>query len=151
MSKSGDIKGLDKLLKDLQALGPDGVSVIEETTELIARDIEVDAKQLAPVNKGQHGGTLKQNIKALKVDKLTWKVYANANGTAPYSAYMEFGTGGLVDVPAELAEMAIKFKGKGIKKIDLRPQPFLYPAFVKGRKNYVKELETELKALTKKI
>ena len=147
MSKSGDIKGLDKLLKDLQALGPDGVSVIEETTELIARDIEVDAKQLAPKDTGK----LAQGIKALKVDKLNWKVYANATGLAPYSAYMEFGTGGLVDVPAELAEMAIKFKGKGIKKIDLRPQPFLYPAFVKGRKNYVKELETELKALTKKI
>ena len=68
-------------------------------------------------------------------------------GTAPYSAYMEFGTGGLVEVPKELKDQAIKFKGNGVKQVNLRPQPYLYPAFVKGRKNYIKSLKKELKRL----
>lgn len=147
MSKNGQIKGMDKLLKDLANLGEDGVRVISDVTEANARDIEVTAKQKAPKDTGK----LAQSIKALEVDKLKWKVLANATGLAPYAAYMEFGTGGLVEVPSELKEMAIKFKGKGVKRIDLRPQPYLYPALVKGRKQYVDDLEAELKAMTKKI
>ena len=145
------IIGLDKLIKDLRAFGVEGEKRIAETTEATARDIELHAKQIAPFNKLQHGGTLRQNIKAIEQDKLNWKVFANAFGNAPYSAYMEFGTGGLVEVPAELKEMAIQFKGQGIKKVDLRPQPFLWPAFVKGRVDYIDELTRDLNDLTKKI
>ena len=148
MAKSGEIKGLDKLLKDLVKLGDEGVKAIADVTEANARDIEVTAKQLAP--KGDTG-KLQQSIKALEVDKLNWKVLANSTGLVPYAAYMEFGTGGLVEVPSELSEMAIKFKGKGIKKVDLRPQPYLYPALVKGRKQYVEDLQNELEVLTKKV
>ena len=139
------IKGFDKLIKDIKAIGVEGEKRIAETTEGNAREIEATAKQIAPYD----FGALRQNIKALEQDKLNWAVYANAFGNAPYSAYQEFGTGGLVEVPDELKDIAIKFKGKGIKKIDMRPQPFLYPAFVKGRTQYVKDLESDLIELTK--
>ncbi|MCB0448417.1 MAG: HK97 gp10 family phage protein [Gelidibacter sp.] len=141
------VKGLDKLIKDLAKLGEEGIKTIAGVTEANARDIEVTAKQLAPIDSGK----LRQSIKSFEVGKLKWKVLANATGLAPYAAYQEFGTGGLVEVPAELAEMAIKFKGKGIKKVDLRPQPFMYPALVKGRKQYVEDLKSELEVLTKKV
>jgi len=140
-----EIKGFDKLIKDIKAIGVEGEKRIAETTEGNAREIEATAKQIAPYD----FGALRQNIKALEQDKLNWAVYANAFGNAPYSAYQEFGTGGLVEVPDELKDIAIKFKGKGIKKIDMRPQPFLYPAFVKGRTQYVKDLESDLIELTK--
>ena len=140
-----EIKGFDKLIKDIKAIGVEGEKRIAETTEGNAREIEATAKQIAPFDLG----ALRQNIKALEQDKLNWAVYANAFGNAPYSAYQEFGTGGLVEVPDELKDIAIKFKGKGIKKIDMRPQPFLYPAFVKGRTQYVKDLESDLIELTK--
>ena len=140
-----EIKGFDKLIKDIKAIGVEGEKRIAETTEGNAREIEATAKQIAPYD----FGALRQNIKALEQDKLNWAVYANAFGNAPYSAYQEFGTGGLVEVPDELKDIAIKFKGKGIKKIDMRPQPFLYPAFVKGRTQYIKDLESDLIELTK--
>ena len=140
-----EIKGFDKLIKDIKAIGVEGEKRIAETSEGNAREIEATAKQIAPYD----FGALRQNIKALEQDKLNWAVYANAFGNAPYSAYQEFGTGGLVEVPDELKDIAIKFKGKGIKKIDMRPQPFLYPAFVKGRTQYVKDLESDLIELTK--
>lgn len=141
------IKGLDKLVKDLRAFGVEGEKRIAETTEANAREIEATAKQIAPHDLG----ILRQNIKALNIGDIVWKIKANAFGNAPYSAYQEFGTGGLVEVPAELKEIAIRFKGKGVKKIDMRPQPFLYPAW-KGQLNqYIKDLKADLKDLTKKI
>lgn len=147
MANKSYIKGLDKLVKDLRSLGKEGVQAIADVTEANARDIEVTAKQFAPKDTGK----LSQSIKANEVDRLNWKVTANSTGIAPYAAYMEFGTGGLVEVPAELSEMAIKFKGAGVKKIDLRPRPYMYPALVKGRKQYLEDLKSELTVLTKKI
>ena len=40
--------------------------------------------------------------------------------------------------------MAIKFKGAGIREVNLRPQPFLYPALVRGRGEYVEKLNKVL-------
>jgi hypothetical protein len=64
---------------------------------------------------------------------------------------MEFGTGTKVTVPSELKEVARHFIGKGVKKINLRPQPYLYPAWVKGRIQYIKDLKGSIKHLTKKF
>ena len=63
---------------------------------------------------------------------------------------MEFGTGGLVEVPEELKEVAAQFKGKGIKKINIQARPFLYPAFVKGRVQYLQDLKAKLNQLVKR-
>ena len=60
---------------------------------------------------------------------------------------MEFGTGGKVKVPAELKDIAIQFKGKGIREVNIQPRPFLYPAFVKHRKILIKDLKDYLKTL----
>jgi len=139
------IKGYDELIKKLRALGKEGQKRIAETTEVNAREIEANAKRLAPVDLG----VLRNNIKAFAMSDERWKIKANALGNAPYSAYMEFGTGGEVEVPAELKEVAIQFKGKGVRKVNIRPRPFLYPAFVKGRNQYIKDLEADLKDLTK--
>lgn len=149
MAKSGDIKGMNKLLKDLANLGSKGTEAIADVTEANARDIQLMAVSLAPVNKNPKitGGSLKQSSLVTEINKLAW----NIAFTARYAPYMEYGTGGLVDIPEELKDNAIQFKGKGIKKININPQPFLYPAFVKGRVQYIKDLEEELKQLTKKI
>lgn len=139
------IEGMDKLLKQLSEIGKEGEIRIAQTTEGTAAQIEADAKQLAPVDTGK----LQQGIKKFEINKLSWAVFANAHNVAPYSAYMEFGTGGLVEIPDELKDQALQFKGKGIREVNLRPQPFLYPAFVKGRKQYIKDLKEDLKDLTK--
>ena len=57
----------------------------------------------------------------------------------------------MVKVPSELKEVAIQFKGKGVKEVNLPARPFLYPAFVKGRQQFLEDLEDLLKKETKKI
>ena len=168
------IKGLASTIAELRAYGKDIDKMIDAETESIAFQIEADAKKLAPKNFGK----LAQSISHLKVKPALYKVTVNEL----YGAYMEFGTGSKVNVPAEFADMASSFKGKkqgtfkqGLEAIKvwckskgipeeaaypifakilgagINPQPFLYPAWVKGKKDYQNNLERVLKSLNKKI
>jgi HK97 gp10 family phage protein len=139
----GTIKGLDKLFKDLSNLGKDVQKKVAIVTDANAKEIVVDARQRAPIDLGK----LRQGINNEKKGEFNQVIFARER----YSAYMEFGTGGMVKVPNELKELAIQFKGKGVKEINLQPRPYLYPAFVKGRQQYIEDLEALLKNETKKI
>ena len=133
-----NIKNINSVISELRKYSKEAEQLIEGITEQSARKIEKDAKQHAPANFGKLG----QSINAFKEGKASWIIRANA----PYAAYVEFGTGGLVNVPTELKDIAITWKGKGIRKINLRPRPYMYPALLKGRNEY---LETLKKALNK--
>lgn len=144
---SETVKGLAATLKKLDALGKNLDNEVENIVEDNAREMERKAWRFAPIDTGK----LRQSIRAYKVGDLTWRVGANTTGLAPYAPYIEFGTGGLVSVPAELRDVAIKFKGRGVKKINLRPRPYLYPAFVAQRRQYLEDLEALLERETKNI
>ena len=168
------IKGLASTIAELRAYGKDIDKIINAETQAIAFQIETDAKKLAPKNFGK----LAQSISHAKVKPALYKVTVNEL----YGAYMEFGTGSKVNVPAEFADMANTFKGKkqgtfkqGLEAIKvwckakgipeeaaypifakilgagINPRPFLYPAWVKGKKDYQNNLEKMLKRLNKKI
>ena len=137
-----NVKNINSVIAELRKYGKEAEQLIDGITEQSARKIEKDAKQYAPANFADLG----QSILAIKESKSNWVVRANASGLAPYAAYVEFGTGGLVNVPTELKDIAITWKGKGIRKINLRPRPYMYPALLKGRNEY---LETLKKALSK--
>lgn len=167
------IKGLTKVLKDLEKFGTEAKKEVDEVTKITSMDVVADAKAFAPKNNGK----LAQSIIYTKVGESDYKVVVNS----PYGAYVEFGTGSKVKVPTELQAVASKFKGKkagtfeqGLQAIrdwckskgipenaaypifmsilrkGQEPQPYLYPAFVKGRKQYLKDLKELLKRLTKK-
>jgi HK97 gp10 family phage protein len=133
------LKGINSVIADLRKYGKEAEKDIEGVTELVARNIEKYAKQSAPANFGKLG----QSIKAVQESPLNWTVEAGGV-IAPYAPFVEFGTGGLVNVPTELKEQAIKFKGRGIKQINLRARPFLYPALIRGREEYLTKLKKVL-------
>jgi HK97 gp10 family phage protein len=144
------VNRVDFVQKQLIKFGKDVEQFVIEETQLAGRTIETDAKRLAPVNKAANiiGGSLKQQITYKPSNGgLGARIFANA----PYSAYVEFGTGGLVNVPSELKELAILFKGKGVKQINIRPQPFLYPAFTLNRQKYIASLQKKLQILTTNV
>jgi len=135
-----EVKGIDKVIANLRKYSKEAEKDIEDATEVAARNIELYAKSTVAANFGKLG----QSIKAVKQTDLNWNI--EAGGTvAPYAAYVEFGTGGLVQVPNELKEQAWLFKGKGIKEVNLRARPYLYPALLRGRKEYLKALKSLLK------
>ena len=136
------VKNLDKVIKQMQNLGVNAEKSIVKINEKTAQEIVLNAKIAAPVDFGK----LRQGIGTDSEGKLNQVVFAREK----YSAFVEFGTGGLVSVPSELKEVAMQFKGKGIKKINMQPRPFLYPAFVKGRVQYLEDLKAKLNELVKK-
>ena len=136
-----EVKGINKAIKELKNTGLEVSDKVDAITKSNAQEIEAEAKQRAPVDKG----FLRNQISTEKKSDAVYGIVANA----PYSAYMEFGTGGEVEVPSELKDVAIQFKGKGIRTVNIRPRPFLYPSFIKGRIQYLKDLKSYLKSLTK--
>src|SRR6478736_3371906 len=94
------------------------IDLLNETIQ----NIETEATSMAPVDLG----ILKSSING-EVDGLN----AIIGTPMKYSPFVEFGTGGLVDVPEGLEDYAMKFKGAGIKQVNLFPRPFLIPAFKK--------------------
>ena len=134
-----EVKGINTVIANIRKYGKEAEKDIEGVTELVARNIEKNAKQLAPANFGKLG----QSIQAVKETPLNWRIEAGGV-LAPYAPFVEFGTGGLVDVPNELKEQAIKFKGKGIKQINLRARPYLYPAYLRGKTEYLDKLKKVL-------
>jgi HK97 gp10 family phage protein len=169
-----EVKGLNETIKELRKFGKEMDKKIDFETEDAANKIALEAKQLAPKNFGK----LAQSISQAKVKESNYKVTVNET----YGAYMEFGTGAKVQVPAEFKDIANSFKGKKTgtfkqalesikiwcraKGIDekaaypilakilgagISPRPFLYPAYIKGKKDYLKNLKTLLDKTNKKI
>ncbi len=144
---SGKLKGLNKVLNNLKRFGEEAEKSVEIITRETANDVSKDAKTLAPYDNGK----LRQSINVTPIDKKTYVV----GSTARYAPYQEFGTGAAVDlsylIDAGLpSSYAAQFRGAGIRKLNLPAQPFLFPAFILGKQNYIEDLKDELKFLTKK-
>jgi hypothetical protein len=71
-------------------------------------------------------------------------VFAQTNRT-PMAAYLEFGTGAKVQVPAGYEDLAWQFyvNGKGT----LPPYPYLIPAYEKGKKAFIDSVKRRLSEL----
>jgi HK97 gp10 family phage protein len=135
---------IDKLLKQIDSFGDDAKRMAVSVTNETANNMVTDAKLKAPVNLNQL---------RLSIGKTTARIGYNKSfffANAPYSAYVEFGTGGKVRIPKGFEELASKFKGKNRKKINIKPQPFFIPAYLQNIPIYKKRLVKVLEIETKK-
>lgn len=58
-----------------------------------------------------------------------------------YAPYMEFGTGKYVNVPSGLEDVAMSFKGRGIRRVNIYPKPFFYGSFDKALTLFKQDLK----------
>lgn len=121
MAITANISGLRELEKTLSKLSKDTEQVVSNEINSSALTIQRNAKRNVVVD----NGFLRNSIRLEPISKLTYTVEARAK----YAPYVEFGTGGLVTIPAGYESYAALFRGKGIRKINLRARPFLIPAF----------------------
>jgi len=174
MARRLAVTGVHQTISEIKRFGEEAKRKLNLQTEVIAFQIEQDAIRLAPRNMGK----LWQTIRHKKVSEGNYKVTVNEF----YGAYMEFGTGAKVQVPAGWEQMAASFKGKTGKSFDdfveamkiwmrqkgydeknawiacinilhngQEPRPFLYPAWIKGKADYEKNLKQLLKNLKRTI
>lgn len=103
------------------------------------------AKRAAPVDKG----ALKQSISTQRSGKSV-----NIVAAANYAPYVEFGTGGSVDL-TDMVELGIpesyaaQFKGKGIREVNLPARPFFFSSARIGFKNLLNRLNGEIQKAIK--
>jgi len=184
------ITGIPELLKKFSDLGNNGVVVANRILNVVADLTVAEAQQSAPADLG----TIRQNIGKEQINTLLISIYSNA----PESAFQEFGTGGKVEVPEAMTDVAAQFQGfkggdmaafilaltdwvkrhgltgvysvkthrhnsnydnqdeqvawaiaKTILRDGLKPQPFLYPAFVTSTANIIPMLQTAFQQLVK--
>lgn len=126
MAFKAEIKGLDSLLKKLKTKSKDiQVEVVEEIHDFGNR-VALKAKSRVPKDTGGLG----QATQSLPLPNGV-SIVAAKN----YAAFVEFGTGALVNVPAGLEDYAIQFKGKGIKQVNLPARPFLFNSFFEEKQS----------------
>ena len=113
---------------------------ITEAILIATRQTSYGAKQNAPVDKRKgHGGGLKASIRPFNKG-MTGEIVVGAS----YGPYQEYGTGTKVRVPSELSSYAMQFKGAGVRQVNLRPQPYLYPAFFLNRDRFLKDMDRRI-------
>lgn len=136
------IRGVAQLLKKLDKFGEDGRRYAVAVTNQTAQNIANKARVRAPVDLG----ALRQSIGNTEATAQANRslIYA----TARYAPYVNWGTGGLVNVEPIFTDLAIKFKGKGIRQINLIARPFLTGSYLEEALEYPKRLKAALKKLT---
>ena len=138
-----NVKNIKNVEAALKRYGKDAVDGFEEVIFDQATRMTEIAKLKAPVD----DSFLQNSINWKKENNLHYDV-----GTKiPYAPFQEFGTGGLVNIQKGWEEMAEPFKGKGIRQVNLDPQPFMYPAYLAGKKTYSKQMKLVVKDLNKKF
>ena len=134
---------LDKKLTKLKYLSKQDFSNELGKT---AFDIVGTAKRSAPADTGN----LRNEIGLQKVGTNYIEVFSKA----PYSPYVEFGTGGRVNLD-DMLELGIppsyaaQFKGKGVKEVNLPARPYFYGSARKALKNLLLRLDRTIKKATK--
>ena len=83
-------------------------------------------------------GRLRNSISLKKEQFLSYELVAQAN----YAAYVEFGTGkGFVPNGEPWDGVASKFKGKGIKEVNLLARPYMRPSILAYMPSLTKSIE----------
>lgn len=124
------------LAKRYRKMKPELEKEVKDAVLIATRQTSYNAKSFAAVDKS----AMKNSIRPFNKG-LTGEVIVGAE----YGPYVEFGTGSGVVVPTELKDYAIQFKGKGIRKVNTRAQPYLYPAFFINRDKFIKACDNILK------
>jgi len=168
------VKGINETIKELRKFGKDAEILIDAETEAIAFQIENDAKNLAPKNFGK----LAQSISNSKVKMSNYKVTVNEKcgaymefGTGKKvnipsefkdiaNSFKNQKSGSFKD---GLEAIKIWCRAKGIDEkaaypifakilgAGINPKPFLYPSWIKGKKDYLNNLSKLVKQFNKKI
>jgi len=121
------IEGLDALIKRMGKLAPEIAKEVAMEVNASALAIQSKARRSVASNSTDKG-RLVGSIQLKEINKGD-KIMYTVGSALKYAPYVEFGTGGTVNVPAGYEDFAIQFKGKGIRKVNLRPRPYLIPAF----------------------
>lgn len=169
-----NVKNIKNVQQAFEKYGDEAVKEFSEITKIKALEVVNEAQILVPRN----NGTLAQSIKQTEVNRLTYNVGTN-EPYAPYMEFGT-GARVQVPAEFQSMANKARGKGKGSfkqgleeiklwclrKGIDVKaaypifvailnnglaPRPFMYPAYLKAKRTYAKDIKQALKLLNKKF
>lgn len=105
MNISAKVLGINKLIQDFKSLSAEAETLSNAIVGQVADRITTAQKQAAPADLGK----IRQNLGNVRKGPSLYEIFSNA----PESPYQEFGTGPQTSIPAQWADVAAEFKGKG--------------------------------------
>lgn len=111
------IQGNKLSLKNIDKAKKGFIEFLEGEIMITTDDIQDKAVSRVAVNTGLLKSSIYKNQQGLN---------AEVGATKKYAPYVEFGTGGLVDVPQGLEDYAIQFRGRNMATVSLPARPFLF-------------------------
>lgn len=130
-----EVQGAKALIKGLKKLSIDARSIVEEEIEVGVQDMRTDAVANAPVDTGLLRASITAQSQGLEGEVST---------NVPYAGPMEFGTGSEVNIQPGWEDIAEQYRGKGIRTVNIRPQPFMYPALEKNAPQIIKTINKRI-------
>jgi len=173
MARTG-VKGTFATIQAIRKFGKDTEKMIDAETQAIAFQIEGDAKKLAPKNFGK----LAQSISFRKLSSMNYELKVNEkyggyiefgtgtkvsipNEFKDMAASFRNQKGGSFKDGLEAIKIWCRSKGidekaaypifASILGAGINPQPFLYPAWIKGKRDYLQNLRTLLGKFKRKV
>jgi HK97 gp10 family phage protein len=148
-----NFEGLEELKGKFKNLDSQLAKEVDAVLEVSAQNIATKAKQnLSGVTYNPNDykkpleklyavtddiNNLKQSIGVKANAIMNYEVVA----TMPYAAYVEFGTGGAVKIPAGVENYAIQFKKPNKKNISMKANPYLFPAFFELKPTIIQDIK----------
>lgn len=124
------LEGIERLHQAIKQKQRDLVEGVDLEIGASITEINAEQKRRVPVDRG----FARSSLQPVKVAPLNWQIVGAGPGSR-YLPFLEFGTGGLVNIPTGLEAEAAQFKGRGIRKVNMRAQPFFFgPAFAEWPK-----------------
>lgn len=137
-------KDVASLIRQLEQFGQETTEFVKNEVIGVGYQIDEDAKR----NAASVPNAPSELAQFITVDFDVQGTSAKASirqNLNPMGAYIEFGTGVFVTVAPEWKDMAWQFyvNGKG----RLHAHPYLYPAFIKGRDDFMITLQRKIEML----
>jgi hypothetical protein len=129
------MSGMDGIKKAIATKNKALIEGIDMEIKASCMDINAAQVTRAPIDTGK----LRQSLGWEKEADLNYSLVSKGMG-AEYAPYIEFGTGGMVDIPANLSTEASKFKGKGLRRVNMKAQPFFFAPFFEKKKDLIKNI-----------
>ena len=131
------LEGLETAIRNLHSWEKEKIKKVADQYNRSALAIEKGAKLRVPVDKNRLRPDIQKRVTKTDHNRV---VNAEVFNTVKYAPFVEFGTGSLVEVPAEQQEYASQFKGKTGRVRNYRARPYLFPAFEQERPILIQKL-----------
>jgi len=137
---------VQSLIRQLRSFGQETDNFLKAEIAATGFEIEADAKSRASSIQSAPPEVKQMISNQILNNGYTARISQNA---LPMGAYIEFGTGVYVTVAPEWKDMAWQFyvNGKG----RLRAHPYMYPAFIKGRDDFMRTLQRKIDILASRF